>query len=294
MIPIISSSLHLIPLRNGNVVVKNSVAFFTINIGMLNLPVYLYTPAIQVFLDLENSTSHKVNIMYHGYAKISRNTKNIIQFNFRNGDQRPISVYDQEFIFQLYNPVDNSLALSKPITVLETQSTVNNVTTITNKGKTQLTLIGSDTANLQAGDYKYAVLKLDGNEILPAFVDGASTVNGVVQVVDSAVESFRPSTSLTFSAGANKSTGGFYSNSQGLGDETVHTAQLYLNNFTGDVTVYGTLENSASATKWAEITTASYSGQSTPAYVNFSGVFTYFKIDYTATAGSIDKVLYRS
>jgi hypothetical protein len=66
---------------------------------MLKLPVYLYTPAIRVFIDLDNYTNLGVDDMYHGYATIAKGIKNTVRFNFVNGEQRSINVQDKTFKF---------------------------------------------------------------------------------------------------------------------------------------------------------------------------------------------------
>jgi len=71
--------------------------------GMLNLPVYLYTPAIRVFIDLENNSVMGVDDMFHGYANIAKGIKNTIRFNFLNGEQRTVNISDKSFRFNLYD-----------------------------------------------------------------------------------------------------------------------------------------------------------------------------------------------
>ena len=88
---------------------------------MLNLPVYLYTPVVRVFLDLENSTKHGVDTMYHGYAKLAKGLTNTIQFNFLNGDQRPITLdsASKVFVFKMFDFVTNKEVVSRNLEILD-------------------------------------------------------------------------------------------------------------------------------------------------------------------------------
>lgn len=86
---------------------------------MLNLPVYLYTPAIRVFIDLDNSTNLGIDDMYHGYATIAKGIKNTIRFNVSNGEQRLVSINDMTFKFKLFDQNTNTQVLEKTLNVLD-------------------------------------------------------------------------------------------------------------------------------------------------------------------------------
>lgn len=90
---------------------------------MLKLPVYLYTPAIRVFIDLDNYTNLGVDDMYHGYATIAKGIKNTVRFNFVNGEQRSINVQDKTFKFKLFDQVTNTQVLEKSLVILDDTTT---------------------------------------------------------------------------------------------------------------------------------------------------------------------------
>ena len=330
---------------------------------MLNLPVYLYTPAIRVFIDLDNFTNLGVDDMYHGYATIAKGIKNTIRFNFVNGEQRSINVQDKAFKFKLFDQVSNTQVLEKDLVVLDDTVTKNistaqtavgttltfadttgivagqsvsgigiqkNTTVVSTtgtsvvisspttsiapigaamtfvtrvlKGATELRLISNETTNLNAGRYVYSILKVDSdNELSPVFVDGARTMTGNVEVTDGVLPSYRPSDELVFNyipSGTKYSTGKVAANRDGRGNNTLHTAQFYYTNFTGNIKVYGSLLNSIDCDNgnWVEIASVDKTNQADTDSLNLTGVdnFNYFKFEYTTTSGSVDKVLYRS
>lgn len=324
---------------------------------MLNLPVYLYTPAIRVFLDLENSTKNGVDKMYHGYINIAKAIKNTIRFNFVNGDQRPININNMTFVFGLFDQKTNTRVVNKELTILDDSITVttssaqtavgktltftsttglftgqsitgtnipaktiitavapttitlsNDTTaivplgasfdcvTFSKKGSAELTLVDIDTSELTTGRYTYSILRDEGGVLSPVFLDGASSMSGSAEVIDSVLPRFIDSDVLTFNLNNTgvRTTGPVAANRDGRGGNAIHTAALYFTNFSGTVDIYGSLDNSPTTTNWAQIDTATYTNQTLTVPVNLQGVFNYFKFEYTTTAGSIDKVLYRS
>jgi hypothetical protein len=262
---------------------------------MLNLPVYLYTPAIRVFLDLENSTKHGVDIMYHGYAKIAKGVTNTLQFNFLNGDQRPIDVSTKTFVFKMFDYATNKEVVSKNLTILDNGLTFNL------KGKTQLTLTGSDIpTSFKPGQYTYSILQLLNTQLLPAYIDGASDLQGKIEIVDGVIARFIPSDEVIFLHGQNNiyTAGPFSTNRDGKGNNGLHTIQAYFTGFTGDLEIRGSLSNTPPS-NWevcTPITTESYSGQSGTVGITINDLdnINYLMFRYTKTIGSIDKVLYRS
>lgn len=328
---------------------------------MLNLPVYLYTPAIRVFLDLENSTKNGVDKMYHGYINIAKGIKNTIRFNFVNGDQRAISIAGMSFEFGLFDQFTNTRVVQKALTILDDTITIStasqtavgatltmtsttgivvgqsvtgdgiqaktvvtavtptsftlskpttsvvasgtNITFVTlwKKGSAELTLVDSDTINLTTGKYIYSVLRIEGAELSPVFLDGASSMSGSAEVIDTVLPRFVDSDQLSFLKVTGYgitpevwSTDAVAASRDGRGSNYSHSAQAYFTNFTGTFNVYGTLDNSASSATWVQLSTNTYTGQNTTVGFNLTGVFNYFKFEYSTVSGSIDKVLYRS
>lgn len=332
---------------------------------MLNLPVYLYTPTIRVFLDLENSTNRGVDKMYHGYASLAKGIKNTLRFGFLNGDQRPISITGKTFRFCMFDQSTNIQVLSKHLDILDDtlqilvsagqlevgkiltftdtdgvevgmsvtgpniprNTTVTAVTsttvtlsvsttatvaqntaikffTINLRGLAQLIIPAVDTVQLNSGRYVYSILNEEPGEVLsPAYIDGASSLNGLIDLVDGITPRPVPSQTLVF----NKVTGylghpDVYStgtkavNNDGRGSVNLHTVAFYLNNFTGTVKIYASQENTidGNISSWVEYDSVSYTAQTSIETFNIEGAFTFFKFEYEKTSGTVDKALYRS
>lgn len=259
---------------------------------MLNLPIYLYTPVIRVFLDLENSTRKGVDMMYHGQAKIAKGLTNTLRFNFLNGDQRPIDVSGSSFVFKIFDTYTNKEMLSQDVTIIDDGETYSL------KGQTSVTLNGTLTRDMINGHYRYSLLRKIGTELHPVYIDGASKLHGELIVEDGVVAKFLPSESLTFSQGQDNlyTAGPIAANRDGKGNNNLHTFQLYFTNFTGDFKIYSTLDNSSSNPNWVEISNVSYTNQSQTEVINITDMrnVTYFRFEYTPDSGNIDKILFRS
>jgi hypothetical protein len=81
------------------------------------------------------------------------------------------------------------------------------------------------------------------------------------------------------------------------GNEALHTAVVYTNNFVGNVKVQATLSNQVTDnTPWADINTLSFVGTETqPVPVNFNGVFSHIRFQTDANPDNkITKILVRN
>lgn len=258
---------------------------------MLNLPVYLYTPAIRVFVDLENSTRRGVEQMYHGYATIAKGLKNTLKFVFLNGDQRPIDVSSKTFVFKVFDRYTNNEVLEESLTIID-DGTNYNV-----RGLASVTLSGVDTRNLTTGLYNYSILEVDGAQLTASYIDGSYSMSGNLEITDGVVPKRIPSEQLTFTENQNQlfTAGPIAANRDGKGNNLLHTFQIYFTNFTGSLVIKGTMENDPTLS-YVTIQTLNYTNQNGTLSINLTDMrnINYFKFEYTRTSGSIDKILFRS
>jgi hypothetical protein len=264
---------------------------------MLNLPVYLYKPVIRVFIDLENSTKKGVEMMHHGYATISKGLKNKVKFKFLNGDQRAIDVSEKTFVFKMFDPATNNQVLEKSLTVIDDGETLNL------RGQSELSLSSEDTLNLSIGNYTYSILLVEGSEYSPTFIDGASSVAGNIYLTDGVSPKFLPSQEVTFlketgylGATDKWTAGPVAANKDGKGNNFLHSFQLYFTNFTGNLKILATIDNTATTVNWSEVQDISYTNQNGTLGLNLQNLqnINYFKFEFYPTTGKIDKILFRS
>lgn len=78
----------------------------------------------------------------------------------------------------------------------------------------------------------------------------------------------------------------------------LHTFQLYLNNYSGTLSIQGSLEEQGGSpreSKWTDVETLTLTNANTQ-YVNVIGKYNWFRIKHiptTANTGTVDKILYR-
>ena len=123
---------------------------------MNKLPVYLYSNKLNVILDLDqNKGIYK--IMYQRKLKIQKGFKDSIQIQFKNSDQKAVSINSGTYWFDMIDASGRELVLSKQLSVLD-----DSVTTST-KGLALASFDPIDTINLTAASYKFIVKQDNGD-----------------------------------------------------------------------------------------------------------------------------------
>lgn len=276
---------------------------------MQNLPIYLYDRTFDVTLDLDTTTIGVNRSMYQPELKIQRGLKNDIRIQFKNSDQKRISVSTQTFVFSMYDVLNNRLVLEKPLQVLET--------TTATRGLALLSLTESDTVDLEPSHYNFSVRKINTDGTYsPAYSNTYYDVAGTAQVLNDVFPSLQPSQEITaFNMEMNSVTdlyehrsGNIYANPEYNSNTALHTVALYMTAFRGTVKVQVTLSNTpASFGKYATVYERTFDQYTGIDYANFNGVYTYVRVVYIPATkpgdslnddpsyyGKFDKALYRS
>lgn len=277
---------------------------------MQNLPVYLYANKLDIILDLDATVRGVNQVMYQRDLKIQKGIKNQIRVQFKNSDQKRVSISNtQTFVFSMFDVINQRLIIEKELEVLaETTST---------KGLALLTLTESDTLDLDRTSYQYSVkLRDTDGTYMPAYANTYYGMAGTLHLSNdiypvlqdsTVVDSFNITYNDDIQLYEHKS-GNIYASPEYNGNSALHTLAMYMTNYKGTVYVQGTLDNSpGSSGNYSNITTRTYNGFTGVDPVNFNGVYTYIRIIHVpATApaesnndnpsffGSFDKALYRS
>ena len=262
------------------------------------LPIYLYPNSIDVILDMDATIVGVNRMMYQRDLKIQKGIKNQIQVQFKNSDQKKIRIYStQTFVFSMFDAINQRLIINKNLDVLDNGST-------STKGLALLTLNESDTLDLDRTSYQYGIKVLDSsNSYTPAYTNTYYGMAGTIHLNDDINPVLKDSTTVTtFNGIINSGTGNYeyysgnlYANPEYNGNDALHTMQLYLTGYSGTIYIQGTLDNSpGSSGNYSTISTLIYTGESGIKYQNFSGIYSYVQVKHVPTAGSLDKLLYRS
>jgi hypothetical protein len=184
--------------------------------------------------------------------------------------------------------------ITKTLTILDDGSTVSTT------GDASCTITEGDLLPLDAKFYNFAVreVKSDGsNEV--TYSDTGYAAAGTIELLDGAYPEFVDSTSISsFTLSGDTFTSSAISGKPGINNnQALHTIAIYPKNFSGTVTVQGTMvDTSPTDNDYFTITTSSLSSASSVSTLNFTGVFQNVRFKATRTSGTtgrIDKILYR-
>ena len=259
---------------------------------MLKLPVYLYANVTPVILDLDHNQRIN-NIMYQRELQIQKGVQNTFQFQFQNSDQKPIDVSTSSFVFVMVNATNQQLVLEKQVEIIDDGLTRNF------KGLAQVTLIESDTQDLQESAYTFGlkVLNPDGNTYSPTYSNTYYGAGGVVKLKQDIYPVAKPSYEIPLSTKISNGDpshnmydfwgGPSFADPQLKSNSGLYTVAFYLNNFAGTYSVEGCLDNQPAQlgnanANFATITSGTITTNTTGVvYVNFNGVYSYLRFKST-------------
>ncbi len=278
---------------------------------MQSLPIYLYSNTLDVTLDLDPTVKGVNRVMYQRDLKVQKGIKNKIRIQFKNSDQKRITLDSEDvYVFSLFDTTNQRLLIEKQLTILD------DGTTLATRGLAELVLTESDTLNLDVSDYQFSVKKLDTDgTYLPAYSNTYYGVAGFLKVAQDVYPMLQPSQEVvSFEPVYDDSiqkyqyrSGNIYAYPEYNSNSALHTAAAYLTNYKGTIKVEGTLYNTpANFNRYVTIATKSYNGFSGIDYFNFNGIFSYVRFTFIPDVapgesnnnnpeyyGSFDKVLYR-
>lgn len=275
-------------------------------------PVYLYSNKIDVFTNALDSWTGGYRKVYQRNLKIYRGVDNPIDLQLRNGDQKAIEIFaDQYVMFNLIGKGTQELILVKQGVSTDDSSA--------SRGRVRFTLSESDLLDLEPGFYQYAIyletrVAINADEYTvssktPLYVDSQFGVIGNIEVSGDVSGRLQSSTEINaFSrhvdinlphpheyyissivdANPNIST-----------SASLHTFQFYQTSYAGNVIIQGNTQPGSNPDTWVDIPDTAFENgtnnfnPSTEPYKNIIGKWNWFRIKHTPTAGSIDKVLYR-
>ena len=281
---------------------------------MQSLPIYLYPNSTSVILDLDPTTPGVNQVMYQRDLKIQKGVKNQIQVQFKNSDQKRITISNTStYVFNMFDATNQRLLLTKTMTVLDDGAT------LALRGLAEVAFTPGDTIDLDVGSYTYSITYQDlaDNLMVPAYSNTYYGINGTLHLHADIYPTLQPSQEVSsFLARFNSVSsqyewfsGNLYASPEfNSNNDALQTLAIYMTKYYGTVTVQGTLSNQPDSTGfYSNIASRTYTGATGIDYLNFNGIYTYIRIIYTPGVkpgestndnpsyyGSLDKVLYRS
>jgi hypothetical protein len=124
------------------------------------------------------------------YAKkltINKGVDNVILFEFVNQNEKPVNITGNNFVFRAINQPGDEILLEKPLVVLNAAT-----------GRAKVTLSSTDLINLLAQPASYSLQRTQPGGLTEAvFVDAQAGARAPIDIVDSILPQFVPSSELT-------------------------------------------------------------------------------------------------
>lgn len=257
------------------------------------VPRYLVNNKTVVVLDQAGFTV-EFRPVYQRNLYVYKGIDNVLQFQVKNADQKPVNITTYEPRFVAFDENSNK--------VLDIAGVLLDDDSSATRGTFKVIIPENSLLNLTQQYLTYNIYLLDiDNEKVLTYANEWFDATGVIYLSASAFPGPRATGEInTFSkisVTLDEWGSEILSAQPGLnGNEALHTVAVYTENFTGDVIVQGTLENQVDPnTTWANIATLSIDNATEPAYANFNGVFSFLRIKTTADpADKITKILVRN
>ena len=232
--------------------------------------------------------------VYQRTIQVYKGIDNVLEFRLLNADQKPIDVSSYTATFIAFDE-------NKNLVIEHTGTLVSGDDSAASRGLFSVTVTENDLLNLKEQYLSYNVYLTDSNnnKVL-TYVDTHFGNDGIMYVSGDAFPG--PATTYSVSTFTQDSydadtwyTETITAEPALNGNEALHTAAVYSENFVGDVTVQATLENQITGTtNWADVTTVTLNNEDEPKPVNFNGVYSYLRFKTTAEPSNITKILIRN
>jgi len=238
-------------------------------------PSYLYSNRVDVYTNLGTWTTARYRKVYQRNLKLYRGVDNSLDFQIKNGDERPQSISNLTVVFNIVGVESNELLVQKDCTIHDATL-----------GRFFATVGEESMEKIAPGHYHYSLYSIDAAGVKSAlYSDSQYGVVGTIDVIGDAYGGPKPSEQPANVFTAVDAKPQFNSNT-GL-----HTFAFYTTNFTGNITIEGSLDENLGS--WVNVDTLALNN--TPvSYLNVTGVWSRLRVkQLTNNTGTLDKVLYR-
>jgi len=251
------------------------------------IPVYLYPNRIEVYTNVPGQwRNERYRRVYNRNVKIFRGLDNRVDVQVRNSDEKALDTTGYKVYFNLVERNKQSLVLTKECVVVDAI-----------KGKFYVTLTEVELYDINNGFYQYSIHRQDSaGHKTPLYVDSQYGATATIEVVGDVKGDPTPSLSVTTFTYVQPSVTGYtndpyytssiinanYDTSVSRG---THTFALYASNgYTGNLTLQGSLSDSADPIDWVTINTLTLTG-STLTYYNTVGKWKWFRFTQQSHVG---------
>ena len=275
------------------------------------IPVYLYPNRITAYTS-SSWTNERVRRVYNRNVKIYLGADNLLEFQIKNGDQKPISIANSHVMFSMISNDAKKLLLQKDCTLVSTS-----------QGRISVGLSEEELYDIDLGFYSYSLIQetrsYDGSDYVvtsskPLYIDEQYGAFSTIEIVGDVQGNLKPSTivkefNYTNPAALGENEPKFYTSS--LIDaapntnhaQSLHTFQFFVSNYSGEIKIQGSISEGANPKVFTDLISEddsssiiSMTNQTAPIYKNIRGKFNWLRVIHTPATdnlGSLDKVVYR-
>ena len=233
--------------------------------------------------------------VYSKQLQLYKGIDNVLEFRLLNADQKSVDITSYTPKFVAFDET-GQMILEKDCTILDDGSTVA-------RGKFSVTVTENELLNVKQQYLSYTIYmqETDGDKMLTyshSNFDNDATIYVNARTFPGPRASYEVATFSQEGVGVDT----WYSETVDAqpainGNEALHTAAVYTSAYSGDIVVQATLDNQVTeSTQWADVATLTLSGtETTPAPINFNGVFSHLRFKADAhPADKITKILVRN
>lgn len=227
------------------------------------------------------------------YAKpltLHKGVDNQIQFQFLNQEQKPVDITGKTITCRVINYSGTTVLLQKALT-LQLPAT----------GIAALVLNAADLEDIDAQQAHYSLEIPVGEFDFPVFVDQNAGARGDMNIVNSVLPAFVPSSEISIPTGqpfpnlnpnanSNSTANTYYTSVINTEDNPILTLQARYTDFYGDVVVEGSTIVDGD---WYPITTATYSNVTDTMGYTVKGFHPYIRMQFASNVGVVTNVLAR-
>jgi len=253
------------------------------------ISVYLYPNKVEAYTNaFSDWTKERYRKVYNRNLKIYRGVDNRIDFQVRNADEKVQTITGTVIVFSLTNKETGELLLQKDCIVQSNQT-----------GKVYANLLESELRSIEPGQYIYCLhseirTPIDSSNYIaaskkPLYIDSQYAVNATIEIygdvfgeVQSSYETVafeeRNAFDLTVPSTFYSST--IPANPRLSTPQSVHTFQINMSEFYGQLIIEASQEDSAAPEQWVDIVKEDVAGRNI-LYKNIVGKFNWFRVKHT-------------
>jgi hypothetical protein len=156
---------------------------------MYSTQVYIYQQILRVIMmdtGAGETFTYRYNPVYAKRLTINKGVDNVILFEFINQEEKPVNITGSTFVFRTINQPGTKVLVDEPLVILNGPT-----------GRAKVTLTAEQLLEVQAQPANYSIVRTSGVLNEAVFTNANSGARAPVDIVDSVLPQFIPSSELT-------------------------------------------------------------------------------------------------